>query len=1806
MLKLFTLLSFFVIIPNIYAQSTISSQSGGDWGNTATWAGGVIPGSSDSVVIVSGHSVTLNQNAACRSLLIQTTGSLTYANSGNINLSVSDNFSILGNFQTSASGTSTNHICEVGNLAVSGSMDLFTNSGNAAATLTFSGNSNTTFSGNGNVDLYMLQMNKGSGAISPSSPLAEIQLSSLTIRGNSIDSSGFIIPGTWNGILKLSGNNTFKTKMYHDSILTIPSTGGFWLNNPNAEIFNGSGNAYVSGLMHISYGKWTIGQSYYHNLNLTGNAYFIQDSGYSYIHGGLAASSTVTFQFYGGISEVAINSMFSPLLACFNVTSLQAQVTLSGGTIELGYNTGSGGEWNCQAMPTGTIGTTVNTRNNSATAYTYRMKGYLPNFRMKKYTVNHSAYPTDSLYILGTTAIETGLKLNVSGKYLEARNSISGAGTLKIDSTGAIFKAAKSSGTLSISCTVENNRVYHFIAACSTSFPGAITCGNTARFLSGHVSAGGTFTLGLGGTNSFTYERADGTHPSATEAYGTGANHFIYSGTGSSNAPELPTTITTGSLTISNTCTITLTAALTLPKLYMYGGKLITTASNILKISDTAQNAVVWTDGWVSGPMRRRLPWGMNIVDRNRVYLFPVGKSTYGGFEMVTPITRNAVGFGCFSIVNPEIHVECFDANAGGSGGTNFTSLRTDRYWYYTISQYPCAFYSSGLRVYDAQAHDSLTMGTSTSASGTYNNIGGFKEGFTIGGTQPIYPSTYSNNVYIVLGGKPTLAGGTYTVGASRNYTKLTSVANILHSRILTGDCLFEFYDDYDGTTGEVIPFIFWPWVNQGGDWKVTLRPHSSNSTTIQSIGNPADPSYHAYNWALFSFEGTRNLIVDGRKGGTGSTPAWLFRNSATSEIGPVFRIQNDAAHDTVRYIIMEGQMNNTGMAEFGYSNLTKGNDSNCYAYNTLRRRTDVGGTNYLYGVMGAGSVLYPANYNDDNAIIGNRIEDPRISGIVVNNIANGSRWKIKDNHIYSAVSHNVGQVLIDFVPEMASTQNEIAGNFLGGNAYGATGMWTNSGSGMSVRGIRFSADTNSTHVIANNIIRNIYLSSTSTSGTFNGMYIMRGKIAINSNVIGTLTADTGILSLGTGTMYGIYTDTLVNLQINQNIIANIRNTNMASSNTIMGIRFNASKNSPNIYQNQIQNIGFGPLLSTTNGLTVVGIHIASTDGWTQGRIYNNTIKNLFALNNGANSSTVRGIYLAHPAGTIQIFRNRLCDFLNPATGGSPEIQGIHILDGNTQIRNNQISLTNTGNTNGITMLGILDNSGTTNTSEIYHNTIYIGGTAASGAFNSSGIRRQIASLILQKNNIYTNFRTGGTGVHSGIWNSSGATNWTTTSSMHNLLVVPDTTKATIWGGSNNSNTAFRANSGGDSTSWIYTQSAIPADSLFQFPDSNLNIRTDRSYHWLVQGRGTQLSNVQGDYSDSTTIRASVVTDGAPDIGADEVSPNQSLLPPALSLTGTHSNSQTEIAWQGGRKIAEISWGASGTLPTLGNLYYFTGVWPNDTNNNGNSPDKKYGNAYLRIDTSVSSAGNNYTYTLKIHYDHALMGKLANESLLILAKKTTGINGTWDSLASGASRNTSANIVVANNSNKLRSFSEFVLTENSSNALPLVFIHFTKNSPDQIQWEVNPLSPADQFVLTFYERNGKLFQKNINIQEGKQIYSESLPDMALTGVKIHATRKQQWLEDGGYIRLDASSSEHLTTIYPNPSLGSFRVKRPLYTESAKGILRTLDGRICWEGLIQPGETSLQFSLPSGLYFLQIIDEIKSVIETRQVYIILDK
>src|SRR6185295_6273872 len=132
-----------------------STAAGGLWSATTTWAGGVVPTSSDNVTIVDGSTVDIDTAAVAFSVTVGTGGAaavLEYEPTTPRTLTTGGGVTIASNgtLQSAATGTVTTHVLSVGgNLTNNGVLDFSTNGNTAGAGITFTTAANATFSGTG-------------------------------------------------------------------------------------------------------------------------------------------------------------------------------------------------------------------------------------------------------------------------------------------------------------------------------------------------------------------------------------------------------------------------------------------------------------------------------------------------------------------------------------------------------------------------------------------------------------------------------------------------------------------------------------------------------------------------------------------------------------------------------------------------------------------------------------------------------------------------------------------------------------------------------------------------------------------------------------------------------------------------------------------------------------------------------------------------------------------------------------------------------------------------------------------------------------------------------------------------------------------------------------------------------------------------------------------------------------------------------------------------------------------------------------------------------------------------------------------------------------------------------------------------------------------------------------------------------------------------------------------------------------------------------------------------------------------------
>lgn len=545
---------------------------------------------------------------------------------------------------------------------------------------------------------------------------------------------------------------------------------------------------------------------------------------------------------------------------------------------------------------------------------------------------------------------------------------------------------------------------------------------------------------------------------------------------------------------------------------------------------------------------------------------------------------------------------------------------------------------------------------------------------------------------------------------------------------------------------------------------------------------------------------------------------------------------------------------------------------------------------------------------------------------------------------------------------------------------------------------------------------------------------------------------------------------------------------------------------------------------------------------------FNSTGTNLISGNNihdlkaiGGTGMIVAGLYL-QPSLNTTVSRNRIYNF--PSSDGA--LAGIFFAGGSgsgstvTAI-NNQISIIPLSPSNQV-IYGIGDESFTGNTLNAYYNSVYIGGTSTSTINNSWGFRRATingASNNVVRNNIFFNARTGPGPNYAMGDIKHGQGSFVATNNLY--IGTGSVTPASFFERGVGIAEDFSAwkPAKRDLSSYAETGAVLNADLLFVNKDTgNMMIRTDTDLCWYVNGKALPLAGITDDF-DGTGVRSETIPAGSADIGADEF--NTTTLPPFLTVTGSHTPGGTEQFSFGSRTLATINWGTGGILPTLNQVRHYTGVWPNDTTNNGTISGARFLNEWFDM---PATGGAGYSYELILNYDSAMLGKIQQETSMRINKKQTGIPGTWTALPGS----------VADVNNKLltaagqTSFSEFTATDALA-TLPLQLLRFyaTKNERDiLLNWVVNTETPNTRYEVQ-RSLNGIQFETAGTLNGSGAVQQNHLYVLTDAGVFARFAQTKNFyyrlaIHENGrltyspivLVRNDNGTNNWVQAIFPNP------------------------------------------------------------------------
>lgn len=414
---------------------------------------------------------------------------------------------------------------------------------------------------------------------------------------------------------------------------------------------------------------------------------------------------------------------------------------------------------------------------------------------------------------------------------------------------------------------------------------------------------------------------------------------------------------------------------------------------------------------------------------------------------------------------------------------------------------------------------------------------------------EPFYLTSASSSPVVALSGSATtlscITTGTYTIGATGNYSTITNAINTLKATTcaITGPVVFEFKSDYD-SSGEVYPIVIPEIPGSIATNTVTFRPGAGVTTSITGAG--------IVTGALIYVAG-KNIIIDGSNNGTSSRNLTITNSNGSSNV------------------VIIGNA---------------GTDSLTALKNVTLKNTIIINGGYTYSALIISSNSGAAGFFNDININNNSIRNA-LNGISANATVlagNGSGLLINGNDINGSGANAVVKygIQISGVDGVTVSNNNIA------NITSSTEF---------IRGIYFVTGTNSGSITGNTITS---LSSTGASNGLNGIQTSSTtatSIVISNNTISSLSVagTTGVSGISSGSPY---------VTINNNKIYDIKSTTASSG--ARGIYLStpvANPGASNIYNNIIYDVAaYGSPTVSDNSY---GIYVT---GGGSNNIYYNTV----------------------------------------------------------------------------------------------------------------------------------------------------------------------------------------------------------------------------------------------------------------------------------------------------------------------------------------------------------------------------------------------------------------------------------------------------------------------------------------------------------------------------------------------------------------------------------------------------------------------
>ncbi len=690
----------------------------------------------------------------------------------------------------------------------------------------------------------------------------------------------------------------------------------------------------------------------------------------------------------------------------------------------------------------------------------------------------------------------------------------------------------------------------------------------------------------------------------------------------------------------------------------------------------------------------------------------PTPSCTFSGMTITGVTITDATGIPLSGANRPRIY---YRKNAGSwfsQPGTNTGGTATNSTWSFTIVESDMGGVAGGNVIsYYIIAQDLnpiINVGSNPSAGLVATGVNSVT-------THPTSPNTYILRYNL---------NGTYTVGATGNFSTLTSAVSAYNNACaISGAVIFELLDNTYNSVSETFPITINNHVDASAVNTLTIRP---SATAIPLITGNSSAS-------TINLDGAKYIRFDGRQAGAGTNKSLTITSSTT---GVAINFVNDAQNNIVRYCSVTGQRvsNFSGTIFFGTASTGTGNDNNTIDNNDI---SEAGGfsNNGIYSAGTAGKE------NDNITVSNNNISNyfnatGDSHGIWVS--SNSNSWTITGNRFFQTATrvytttninvfgiyvttgtgYTVSNNIVGYANVAGTGTTNMIGNTVPLAGFPASYTPTGTPSALRYAGIGMSLGlVGPTSTVDGNTVAGIamYTSSSASTlyGMFGGIYIESGAVNIGTNTANTIGSATGSNSIyvattsGTGTIVGIRAACIISSSIQNNIIGSITSsgTTAANSGNFTGISV-AGTCSYTINNNSVGNanadnirVGYftsGANLSNTGTLTATNVGItANVRGITSTSILslsitNNTLRGWALSCRSANNYGIETSG-SMPGGTINVNNNFIgtaaTNWINSAVDNNSFFYTINVTNvsaTNYNIKNNDIRGTFFGTQNSV------------------------------------------------------------------------------------------------------------------------------------------------------------------------------------------------------------------------------------------------------------------------------------------------------------------------------------------------------------------------------------------------------------------------------------------------------------------------------------------------------------------------------------------